>query len=130
MSKPTITTRVRPAVKEAVQEYAAANGIDTDSTAVKRLMEQSLVSGGYLTGGPTVTPARQLAREIAKLLFYVAATFWVLGFLQSPTYFAPALTVGAGCAVVAAIGRWVVPRLEPGLTKRLPQVEVTKRGAR
>lgn len=129
MSKTTIAGRVREPVKDAVQEYQDANGIESTSEAIERLTERSLVANGYLCDGAAMTPARRLAREVAKLLAYVAATFWVLGVIQSSIYFSPALSVGAAAASAGIIERWLIPRLEPELTKRLPRVEVSRRGS-
>lgn len=124
MSK-NLTTNTNKSVSEAVDELQERRDIESRSKSVEVALKAGLRRLGYLGGGRT--PAQSLLNGVAVSVFHVGATLMVLSLLGSLAFFGAAVGVLGGSLALAVISRWAVPRVEPGLTNRLPRIEVRVR---
>lgn len=129
MSQEQIKTTVCNRTHDAVENFRRANGMEYKSDAARKVLERGLSDLGYLSGGAAITPARRLAREVAKLLFFVSATLLMLSLGFQAEYLAPGVGVFAGSLLVFATDRYVLRSIEPAVTNRLPRIEVNRRGS-
>jgi hypothetical protein len=98
----------------------------TNSKAADQALRVGLSRLGYGAGGRT--PAQETAEFVATGLWFVATTLIVLSALGSVALMYAGVTVLFGSLGVFASARVVIPRVEPGLTNRLPKIEVTRYG--
>lgn len=127
MSQEQAKTTVDGPTDGAIDALQDGYGLEYRSDAIRVALRRGLSNLGYLGGGAAITPGRKLVREIAKLLLYVAATLAVLSVGTGLAMLSAALGVWAGSMALFATDRWVLPRVEPALTKRLPRVDIRNR---
>lgn len=129
MTKEQLKTTAEAHVADAVDKLQDDYNMEHRSDAVRHLTKHALGELGYLGDGVGVTPARRIAREVAKLLAYVAGTLIVLSSLAGGEYLELGVATSV-CASLVLLGDWLVlRRIEPAVTNVLPQIEVSRRGA-
>ncbi|UIP01743.1 ribbon-helix-helix protein, CopG family (plasmid) [Halobaculum sp. CBA1158] len=124
-----LKTDVSDDLDEAVDDLRRAREMQHTSEAVREAIETGVTELGYLSEGPRMTPVRQHVRRIANLLFAASMTLFVLSAVTSAEYSFAGLGVFAGCIFAMGVERFVIPRFEPALSRRLPSLEVKRRGA-
>lgn len=128
MSKSQIGTKVDEPIADALEKMEDAEQLEYTSDATRRALRTGLSELGYLSDGIGITPARRYAREMAKSLLYIAATLFALSAISPLAYFGASIGVSVGAILTLAIDRWVLTRVEPAVTNRIPRVEVSRRG--
>ena len=129
MSKDQIGTKVNSQISDAVNDMQQAENMEYRSDAARKALRIGLVELGYLGEGIGLTPARRYAREMAKTLIYIAATLFALSAVSPVAYFGASVGVSATAFAVLGIDRYVLTRIEPAVTNRIPRVEVSGRGS-
>jgi len=125
MSTKPISTRTDEQTHSAVDQLSEDRG-ENMSGAAEEALQAGLKRLGYLDGGPT--PARRLVEIVSTGVFHVGATLLAFSLFGSAAFFASGMGVMAASLGLALTGRFIIPRLEPGLTNRMPRVEVSRHG--
>jgi len=120
-----LATHTDESVADAVTELKADYSIDSKSKAVEIPLKEGLRRLGYLNG--CQTRAQSLLNYVAVSVFNVGATLMLLSLFGSLALFSAALGCLFGSLAVAIVSRWAVPKVEPSLSHRLPQIEVSIR---
>jgi hypothetical protein len=124
-SNDTLGTRADDDLHEAVEALGDDRSLGK-SEAVEVALRAGLSRLGYRPGGKT--PAQQSAESLGVGVFTVGITLIVLSALGSVALLYAGVTTVFGALGVFASARVVIPRVEPGLTKRLPKIEVSRYG--
>jgi len=124
-SKDTLGTRADDDLHEAVESLGEDRGLGK-SEAVEVALQAGVSRLGYRGDGHT--PAQEVAYVTAAGMWFVAVTLIVLSVFGSVALIQAGVTVLFGALGVFASGRVVIPRVEPGLTNRLPRIEVSRYG--
>lgn len=127
MSQKQAKTTVRQSTYNAIEEMERTLSLEYRSDAIRLALRHGLADLGYLADSGCITPARRIVREVGKLLLIVSATLATLSVTAGVAFIGPAGGVFAAGVVVFAADRWLLPRLEPALTNRLPRVKVSHR---
>jgi len=110
---------------DAVQDLAENRDL-SQSQAADKAIRAGLGRMGYQTGGRT--PAQETAYAAATGLWFAAVTLIALSVFGSVTLMYAGVTTLFGALGVFASAKVVIPRAEPGLTNRLPKIEVRRHG--
>jgi len=128
MSQEQLKVRASQHTAQAVEDLKEAYHYQYRTEAVEKALETGLSELGFLSDGVGLTPARRYVRELAKILAYVGATLLAISAFGQPGYLLPGIAVTITSLTTAAVDRWVLTRIEPAVTSRLPRIEVTSRG--
>lgn len=129
MSKDQIGTKVNGQISSAVEDMQEAEQMEYRSDAARKALRTGLAELGYLGDGIGLTPARRYAREMSKTLIYIAATLFALSAVSPVAYFGASIGVASTAIGILAVDRYVLTRIEPAVTNRIPRIEVTRRGS-
>ena len=127
MSQKQAKTTVRQSTHDAIEEMERTLSLEYRSDAIRLALRHGLSDMGYLADGACITPARRIVREVGKMLFIVSATLVTLSVTAGLAFAGPAVGVFLGGVGVFAADRWVLPRLEPDLTNKIPRISVSDR---
>jgi hypothetical protein len=127
MSQKQAKTTVRQSTHDAIEEMERTLSLEYRSDAIRLALRHGLSDMGYLSDGSCITPARRIVREVGKLLLIVSATLATLSVTAGLAFFGAAAGVFAAAAAVFAADRWLLPRMEPDLTNRLPRISIKHR---
>lgn len=127
MSQKQAKTTVRQSTYDAIEEMERTLSLEYRSDAIRLALRHGLSDMGYLADGACITPARRIVREVGKLLLIVSATLATLSVTAGVAFVGPAAGVFLASVGVFALDRWLLPRLEPELTNRIPRISVSDR---
>ena len=116
-----LSTRVDQQTYDAVDRLRDDRGGDR-SAAVRDALSAGLADLGYLNDGRT--HAQRIAGRVATALLAVGATLVALSLAGSLSLLVAGVGVCAGAFSTTVVGRYVVPRYEPDLSRRIPSIEV------
>lgn len=116
-----LSTRVDQQTYDAVDRLRDDRGGDR-SAAVRDALSAGLSDLGYLNDGRT--HAQRIAGQVATALLAVGATLVALSLAGSLSLLVAGVGVCAGAFSTTVVGRYVIPRYEPGLSRRIPSIEV------
>jgi len=116
-----LSTRVDQQTYDAVDRLCDDRGGDR-SAAVRDALSAGLADLGYLNDGRT--HAQRIAGRVATALLAVGATLVALSLAGSLSLLVAGVGVCAGGFSTTVVGRYVIPRYEPSLSRRIPSIEV------
>lgn len=126
MSRRTLGSDVPEQVHDAIDQLREDRGWEHKSRAHRTAVKHGLAQLGYLDGGRT--RAQRTVETVAIGLLCIGATLAVLSVLTSVALLYGGMGVLFGALGTMLASRMVLPRFEPRLTNRLPQIEVTRYG--
>lgn len=123
MSGTTLSAWVDEDTEAAVEQLAEDRDI-TNSKAAGNALQAGLGRLGYHDA--RTTPVRGVINHISTGTFFVGTTLVALSLRGSLSLLGAGLGALAAALALSIAARLVVPRLEPNLTNRLPQIEVKR----
>jgi len=125
MATKTVAAHTDEKTANEVEELGEDRDL-SNSQAANRALQAGLGRLGYRDEGHT--PGQEIAYSAATGLWFAAVTMLALSALGSIALQYASVTTLFGSLGVFASAKVAIPRVEPGLTNRLPKIEVSRYG--